>query len=633
MQVQITKTETQSALNTACNELNASGTPFKRTKLQDAMALILTEGDRKWSSLMSDWKADEERVFSFSPSDLDHSDYNNAILNSLEPFKQQPKTVEKQTDEEADVTVDRFSEREREDPLMIPKTSEEKIPKHIKIEAAKSFAGLYKNPILGLVAYEEGESVPESVWLEIWDYIWGHLESESGEEPYIELSQFDTKSGHTEIFNVGYIGVQFLWQCDKYDIREWTAQGVLDAFELTGDELLEHPDSRDVKTSKEWAEEFAAHCDDPLWMPDQFFILTENEVDFNPFFKGKSIAGHISIWPKGEWLDDSYEAYVTPDALEDADDQEEAEQYLREFYQEGVEWIEGHLNNLGYLTKEQKSEAVDNFLSELSFYLHNSLVGHRTSIGFTLEQESDFDVTKEVDQGSIMADEDKIENETVKTADELIETHIEDEDLDMTVDQFVADVKSGKLTVPADSAIAVAVQVKQGVLPESSQDSQYVNELCRAFFNQDNPELSIDEPGSVSVHRDNCDSKFELEGEGTHANFKDALNPDQWWDEEWDDDTVYKELKELGLTYDDLSNAFIGIGALADTTLESKDLGNGKTVLVMRDFDVNIADYTNQQIVVVDTDQIDALYDELYDPYNNMRYNRALIDLFENLPF
>lgn len=286
---------------------------------------------------------------------------------------------------------------EREDPLVIPETAEEQIPKHIKIEAAKSFSDLHKSPVFSLVAYEEGESVPEDVWLEIWDYIWEHLEADSGEEPYIELSQFETKSGHTEIFNVNYIETQFLWQCDQYDIREWTTQGILNAFDLTEDELLANPNSGDVQTAKEWAEEFAAHRDDPLCMPDQFFILTENEVDFNPSFESQSIAGHIRIWPKGEWLDESFETEVTTDAIDDNNDLEEVNEYLRLAYQEGQEWLKEQLDSLDYLSEKQKREATNNFKSELVFWLNNSTVAQIAPVGLMFEQEDDANKADEME--------------------------------------------------------------------------------------------------------------------------------------------------------------------------------------------------------------------------------------------
>ena len=165
---------------------------------------------------------------------------------------------------------------EREDRLIVWKDASDMIDLADKIETAKNFAGLHKNKIFGLVAYSDDEVVPDSVYLEIWDYIWRTLNTDDiylGAEPYIELSQHETKSGHTEIFNVSADDITYLLDYDRLGLKEFTVKAFLDNFDYEADDILINPDTGSEDTAENWAADFVSHWGDMAYLPSMFFSL------------------------------------------------------------------------------------------------------------------------------------------------------------------------------------------------------------------------------------------------------------------------------------------------------------------------------------------------------------------------
>jgi len=68
MKITATKPQFQSIVKKSFSALIQGGFPVKYSVLQDKIALLLTDGDRKYSSLLSDWVYDNtQKTFVFHP--------------------------------------------------------------------------------------------------------------------------------------------------------------------------------------------------------------------------------------------------------------------------------------------------------------------------------------------------------------------------------------------------------------------------------------------------------------------------------------------------------------------------------------------------------------------------------------
>ena len=151
-----------------------------------------------------------------------------------------------------------------------------------KIENAKNFAEFHNSPIFGLGIYEENDLIPDSVYLEIWDYIWENLKDDEillGVEPYIELSKFDTKSGQTEIFTVNG-DISFLLDYDRSGLKEWTVKEILAHHDYEYNDILINTLTGTTALASEWADDFVRGWgENDYYLPSMFYSL--ELIDWN----------------------------------------------------------------------------------------------------------------------------------------------------------------------------------------------------------------------------------------------------------------------------------------------------------------------------------------------------------------
>lgn len=145
---------------------------------------------------------------------------------------------------------------------------EDLISEHDKANEARRFASLHKNLIFSLASFlEDGEQyLPTYAWLEIWDYLFKEtLDSEEGLR--VEISHLKTGSGNTEEFEINVPHIEFITQCLRHGITEWTIEKLLEVGDFDGTESLKDPDTSTVKTSREWASDFISYPGHKLFEP------------------------------------------------------------------------------------------------------------------------------------------------------------------------------------------------------------------------------------------------------------------------------------------------------------------------------------------------------------------------------
>ena len=198
------------------------------------------------------------------------------LLSSLFDYSSLPQSMPLEDKIPFDSIFDALDEiMEREDRLVIWKDANDMIDSATKVENAKDFANRIKLPIFELSAYDEGEKVPDSVYLEIWNYIWNNINADEisfGVEPYIELSKFETKSGQTEIFNLNF-DADYLLDYDRSGLKEFTVKGFLDQFDVKADDILINPYTGSEDTAENWASDFVANWGNLAYLPSMFYSL------------------------------------------------------------------------------------------------------------------------------------------------------------------------------------------------------------------------------------------------------------------------------------------------------------------------------------------------------------------------